>query len=327
MTAVKTFAIGLLVIGAAVQAASAGPFSGDISWTGWNAGTGLVVENTATASPFNNVPAVPEASSQIVAAVASAPTAPASAPAAVSAPINVAAPTGRYDAFVNLGSAPFPDASNLTMGGAPQGWAASNSASVLNVFGGHPTAQQQADFNSAVLQRVEQTFQLAGVHVNLTDNPNAQAAHTLSVVSNTTSAWGPLLGLTNIGGNGFDFIDQAAKSANSVDQLEWLVAHNVSHELMLAFGVGENYDKSGQYIDAEMANLGMMVNPTATFSQGAAAALLASGSLGSNGSTGGAFAQQVSGQPVPEPTTIAVWAFAAIGVVVVRRNRSRLATA
>ena len=66
--------------------------------------------------------------------------------------------------------------------------------------------------------------------------------------------------MTYLGGNGFDFIDQAAKSAQSVDQLEWIVAHNVCHELMLAFGVPEVHDKTGNFLDAEMANVELL-NP------------------------------------------------------------------
>jgi hypothetical protein len=88
------------------------------------------------------------------------------------------------DAFLNLGSGPYPQASSLTAGNA-QPWY--DSPQVDKLFGGVPTAQQQSDFSNAILQRVEQTFQLAGVPVNLTTNPNAPAAHTLSVVSNTTN--------------------------------------------------------------------------------------------------------------------------------------------
>ncbi len=354
MTAVKTLAIGALVIGAAAQAAWAGPYSGHFAWSAWNDRNRVAV-NAAMADPINlhvsnfapvvaptppptpTLTPTPMPSGPLLAVAPAAsfalipvPTppmafAPAPAPiyaAAMPSPAPAASAV-TYDAFVNLGNAPFVDATNLTAS-TPQAWA--NSTAITGLFGGHPTDQQQADFNSAVLQRVEQTFQLAGVHVNLTSDPNAQSNHTLSVVSNTTSAWGPLLGLTNIGGNGFDFIDEVAKSANSINDLEWIVAHNVSHELMLAFGVGEKYDKSGSYIDAEMANLSMMLDPNATFSQGAAAALLSSHSLNTNG-TGGAFAQEVGPQPVPEPTTVAIWAIAAIGLAVARRHRSRNATA
>ncbi|MBV8315215.1 MAG: hypothetical protein JOZ53_09780, partial [Planctomycetaceae bacterium] len=44
------------------------------------------------------------------------------------------------DAFVNLGSGPYADASTLTSGNA-QPWY--NSPQVANLFGGTPTAQQQ----------------------------------------------------------------------------------------------------------------------------------------------------------------------------------------
>ena len=33
-----------------------------------------------------------------------------------------------------------------------------------------------------------------------------------------------------------------------------MVAHNVCHELMLAFGVPEVYDNTGNFIDATIAN-------------------------------------------------------------------------
>src|SRR4029077_7279368 len=120
------------------------------------------------------------------------------------------------------------------------------------------------------------TFQLSGVPIKLTDNPNVPAAHTLSVVSNTSSlAFPGAIGTTNLGSNGFTFIDPILTPAQSVGQLEWVVAHNVSHELMLAFGVGENYDKTGNYIDAPKANWAMLDSPSSTFSPAAAQALLA----------------------------------------------------
>ena len=79
--------------------------------------------------------------------------------------------------------------------------------------------------------------------------------------------------MTQVGASGFSFIDKIAPSAQSVDQLEWIVAHNISHELMLAFGVPENYDQTGTYIDSKVANWSMMVSPTSTFSPAAAAAI------------------------------------------------------
>ncbi len=243
--------------------------------------------------------------------------------ASVAAPVaTAAAQPAVYDAFLNLGTGPYPDANYLTTGGA-QAWY--NSPQVAALFGGKPTSQQQAQFTQAVLQHVEQTFTGSGVPITLTADPNAPAAHTLSVVSNTTSAWGPVLGLTNVGGNGFDFIDQAAKASQNVGQLEWIVAHNVSHELMLAFGVPENYDQTGNFIDARSANLAMMLNPNATFSQSAAQALLAQNFLGSNEPMfqGAQLigAQLIGPQPVPEPSTVAAWSVALGGIVIARSRR------
>jgi hypothetical protein len=242
------------------------------------------------------------------AAGAGAGVAPAAAPSVPAA--------GTYDAYIKLGNGPYPDAGNLTMGGA-QSWA--TSPAVANLFGGQITPQQQASFANAIVQRVEQTFAQSGVPITVTSDPNASAAHTLSVVSGTTSSWGPVLGLTNIGGNGFDFIDQAAKVSRSVDQLEWVVAHNISHELMLAFGVPENYDQTGNYIDARDANLSMMLNPKATFSQSAAQALLAQNFLSSNGAPQ-LGAQLIGAQTVPEPATVLGWSAVVGGLMLVRRR-------
>jgi hypothetical protein len=179
------------------------------------------------------------------------------------------------------------------------------------------------------MQRVQQSFSQSGVSVTLTDNPNVSALHTISVVSNTTSASLPsAIGMTQVGGNGFNFIDVSAKSAQTLDQLEWIVAHNISHELMLAFGVPEKYDTTGNYLDAKMASYSMMVNPNATFSAAAAQAItqaLASQNIvGSSEQLG---AQGIGGSSVPEPTTLAIWALAATALLVARRTRSRRASA
>ncbi len=225
-----------------------------------------------------------------------------------------------FDAFINLGAGPFPNAGTLTTGGA-QAWY--NSPQVMALFGGQPNASQQAAFDSTVLQRVEQTFQLSGVPVSLTDNPNASAAHTLSVVSGTvnpnlTSA----IGMTNLGGNGFHFIDNSAPAAKSVDQLEWIVAHNVAHELMLAFGVPEIHDQTGNYIDSTAGQLAMFLNPNATFSTGAVQDLLsrdfqATGNLGLFASP-----QVIASASVPEPATLALWGVGSLALVMARRGRS-----
>src|SRR5262249_51245370 len=143
--------------------------------------------------------------------------------------------TSSYDAVINLGNAPYAEADSLTTGNG-QPW--NTSPVVRQAFGGQPDAQQQADFTSTVVQRVEQTFQKSGLSVNLTTDPNAGASHMLSVVAGTSYTANPdAIGITDVGRNGFSFIDKLTY-ANSVDQLEWAVAHNVTHELMHAFGGG-----------------------------------------------------------------------------------------
>ena len=180
-------------------------------------------------------------------------------------------PTAAVNAFVKLGTGPYPGASFIAAG-TPQAWY--DSPQVVRLFGGVPTAQQQQSFDQAVMQDIQTTFQLSGIPIALTDNPAVSAARTLSLVANVSSAPFPgAIGTTDLGANGFSFIDPMAQAAQSVDQLEWIVAHNMSHELMLAFGVGENYDKTGNYIDARNANLSMLLNPDATFSTSAAKAI------------------------------------------------------
>jgi hypothetical protein len=225
-----------------------------------------------------------------------------------------------YDAFINLGSGPFPDAGSLTTGDA-QPWY--DSPKILGLFGGHPSAQQIGAFDSMVLQRVQQTFQLSGVPVSLTDDPTAPAAHTLSVVSNAVNpTLGGAIGMSYIGGNGFHFVDNSAASATSVDQLGWIVAHNVAHELMLAFGVPEVHDQTGQYIDSAVGQLSMFLNQHATFSPGAVQDLLSRDFKQVNGSPTSPGAQLVEGAPVPEPATIASWGLGAIALIATRRVRS-----
>jgi hypothetical protein len=219
---------------------------------------------------------------------------------------------------LNLGAGPYPLASTITSGNA-QPWY--DSSQIANFFGGQPTAQQVASFDNAVLQRVEQTFQQSGVPITLTLNSTAAAAHTLSLVSNTTSnTTAGVIGMTQVGASGFSFIDQEAKSASTLDQLEWIVAHNLSHELMLSFGVGENYDQSGNFIDARNANWAMMVSSSATFSQAAAQALQAALGPNSASPTGIQGAQVIDGQPVPEPTTILCW-LTGLSVAALMRRR------
>jgi hypothetical protein len=244
-------------------------------------------------------------------------------PQIVAAPTTAApAPSGPVDAFINLGNGPYPLASAITTGGA-QPWF--NSSQITSLFGGQPSAQQIQSFDSTILARVQQTFSQSGVSVTLTDNPGVAALHTLSLVSNTASAsLSNAIGMTQVGANGFSFIDNIAPSAQSVNQLEWIVAHNISHELMLAFGVPENYDQTGNYVDSKVANFSMMVSPTATFSAAAAQALnQALATEGTGPSSYALGAQEFSASSVPEPAAIALWTLAGTAALVARQIRAR----
>ena len=228
-----------------------------------------------------------------------------------------------FDAFINLGAGPYLNSGTLTTGNALPWY---DSRQIIGLFGGQPTLQQQNAFDSAVLQRVEQTFRLSGVPVTLTDDPNASAAHSLSVVSNAVNpTLGTAIGMTNLGGNGFHFIDNSAPAAQSVDQLEWIVAHNVAHELMLAFGVPEDHDQSGTSIDSTTGQLAMFLNPNAKFSTGAVQDLLSKDFQAQNSQSLFSSPQLIDSASVPEPATLALWGLGAMVVVTTRRVRSNRA--
>jgi hypothetical protein len=255
----------------------------------------------------------------------SAPAPAVAAPFSAAESVTVAASRPPADAYINLGNGPYPNAGVITTGGA-QPWY--NSSQIASFFGGQPTLQQQQSFDNAVLQRVEQTFAQSGIPVTLTTNPNVPALHTLSLVSNTGSATlSTAIGMTQIGTSGFSFIDLIAKSAQSLDQLEWIVAHNISHELMLAFGVPENYDQSGKYIDSKVASWSMMVNPNGVFSPGASQAIEQALGSQQNGGSSQLGAQLVDPLPAaaPEPTTWLFWTIAGLTALGAQRLRRRAA--
>ncbi len=354
MAAWKTLALGMVVWAALGSVVRADAINGasQFNWTAYFAGQNgnSAVAASATPAPTTTPaapqpvtpqpqpattqpqpqpqPAVTPAPTQTV--LANAPMAPAPAPvpapvvpvAPPSVPAAAAAPpSGPVDAFINLGSGPYPLQNAITTGNA-QPWYASSQLTTL--FGGQPTAAQIQSFDNAILERVQQTFSQSGVAVTLTDNPNVAALHTLSLVSNTSAAsMTGAIGMTQIGNSGFSFINNIAPSAQSVDQLEWIVAHNISHELMLAFGVPENYDQTGHYIDSTVASWSMMVSPTATFSTAAAQAINQA-----LATTGTSAASQLGAQvlspdsSVPEPTTLALWAAAGVALIIARRRRS-----
>jgi hypothetical protein len=241
-------------------------------------------------------------------------------------------PSPGANALINLGVGTYAGAS-LIASGNPQAWY--NSPEVAALYGGAPTVPQQQAFDQAVKQDIQTTFRLSGLSVSLTDDPSAAARHTISLVSGASSlAYPGAIGTTDVGADGFSFIDTTARSAQSVDQLQWIVAHNISHELMLAFGVGENYDQTGNYIDARNANFAMMINPDATFSAGAAQAIQQKlGPAGFN-QVLEPWAQAIdptAATPVPtvidptvatpEPSTVIVWGALIVAAAAARRAR------
>jgi hypothetical protein len=182
--------------------------------------------------------------------------------------------TFKSNAFIDFGSAPYAEAAQIITGTAKPWY---QSIQLPRLFGGHaPTGREQSNFIGRVLDFTRKTFTVSGVNVklSLTGTPNVIAPHTMSVVANASSrAFPGAIGTTDVGRNGFSFIDVEAKAAHNLNDLEWIVAHNIAHELMLAFGVTESYDKSGQYVDAAHATYEMMANPDSKFSASASTAL------------------------------------------------------
>ena len=81
-------------------------------------------------------------------------------------------------------------------------------------------------------------------------------------------------------------------------------------------------NSSGNYIDARNANWSMMVSPSATFSPAAAQALIAALASNPPSALGVQEAQVINGTPVPEPTTVAIWATGLLAAVVLGRKRA-----
>ncbi|MCA1684929.1 MAG: hypothetical protein LC745_02870, partial [Planctomycetia bacterium] len=201
--------------------------------------------------------------------------------------------------------------------GTPAPWYAS--PAVTQAFGHTPTPAEQASFTSQVLSDVRTTFALAGLNPLITTDPTAQANHTLSVVSGLS--YGPnsnAIGITDVGHDGFGFIDKL-NYANTPNQLAWAVAHNVSHELMHAFGVAVHSDTSGKFLDAGSATWSLLTDPNATFSQ-AAVGLISATHFGPSITSAAVMGQGegltrvVEGDQeilaVPEPATLTAWSIA-----------------
>jgi hypothetical protein len=230
------------------------------------------------------------------------------------------------DAFINLGTASYSEASALTTGTA-QPWYLS--PAVSQVYGHTPTAAEQSDFASKVLADVNATYAQAGLHPQITTDAGVTANHTISVVSGLSYAGNAAaIGITDVGHDGFGFIDKL-KFAGTPDQLAWAVAHNVAHELMHAFGVGIHPDQTGGYLDAASATWNLLTDPNARFSPDAVKLIGATnfGPSVSSAGTIGATGLQVDGgqeiMTVPEPTTLAVWSIVAVGGLCFGRRTAR----
>jgi hypothetical protein len=356
----RTVAVGMMAWAALGSIAHAAP----LSWFGpqsqypvWYANQSLVggtvaPQNSTTTSFYLgnygngwwNSPvsyATPPTASSPATAIVASPT-PISTPAPAA---TTSSATSAAEAYINFGTSGYASASSLTTGTA-QGWY--SSPSVVSAFGGTPNAQQQASFTQSVLADIQRTFQISGMDVSLTTNPNAPAAHTMSVASGVSAQSNPgAIGLTQVSGNGFSFIDKLSY-ATTPDQLAWAVAHNISHELMHAFGVATHPDQTGTYLDSATATWSMLTDPNTRFSPQSVQLMLSSmgGSSGINSSLGaelltlskhpancqcqfcqmmrqmGINASQILEAAVPEPATMAMWSIAAVGGIVVARRKS-----
>jgi hypothetical protein len=234
-------------------------------------------------------------------------------------------------AYIDMTTGAFPNADTLTSGGA-QPWYVS--PSVIHAFGHTPDTAQQVNFTQTVLSDVQQTFHLSGLNPTITADPLVPALHTISVVSGTVYPSNPgAIGITNVGGNGFNFIDKLNYAQNAT-QLAWAIAHNIAHEMMHAFGIGFHPDQTGNYIDSATANWALLTSPSARFSPSAAQLMLAS----QFGTLSGSPQSHVSAeivdsvgaaapggkdlsQAVPEPSAALLWALAAAAFLMIQRGR------
>ncbi len=320
MTAVRTLAIGMVALATLASTSRGAALGADWRWTTWTPSTGVTFWSGLAVPAGWNTPSISPIQFNTQA------TAPLSAQAAVTPSIASNSPPTQSvaDAYLNMANGPYPEAAQLTSGGA-QPWYLS--PSVEKVFGGVPNDQQRLDFSNAVLNRVEQTFQLGGVPLALTNNPNDPVSHTVSVVSGTSYPANPnAVGIADVGNNGFTFVDKLPY-ATTVDELEWAVAHNVAHELMHAFGVG-HHDTTGNYLDSAVTPWSTLVNPSATFSPAAVQDLLSKNFRASPNTLYGLGAEMIDRdvstlgtQAVPEPATILVWGMASLALGFLRYRR------
>lgn len=260
--------------------------------------------------------------------------APAPAPAYVSPPMSsftlpAPAPASyQADAYLNFGTGNYSEASLLT-DGKGQAWYNSPVVQKFDANAANDPAFQQA-FVNAVVQHVQQTYQQSGLNIAVTADPTVSAAHTLSLVSGTSNPGNPdAVGIADVGHDGFSFLDKFVY-ASSVGELEWVVAHNIAHELMHGFG-GGHHDTTGKSLDGAIAPWSTLADPSTTFGPDSVAELLTHNfrAVGSNvypsgaeGLTGPEDGAHFAPPAVPEPATVALWAVGIGGVVVARRRRT-----
>lgn len=321
MSAVKTFVVSMIVWAVVDSPTRADPItSNPWKWTTWSQGRGKVADDSLLVIPAMAAvdtpaqPPVPPPGEMHDRGVPATSTMPI-------ATLSSSGRTARADALVDMSVPPFQEEQVLTRGGA-QPWYLS--PVVTNVYGGQPNVDQQAEFSRQVLARVEHTYMLSGVAPALTLDPTVPTSHTLSVVSNTSNGSNhEAIGIADVGGSGFSFIDKLG-GAKTVDELAWAVAHNVAHELLHAWGMGDHPDKTGAYLDSATASWSLLLDPNAKFSPAAIESLMAGDSELAYRSGTGSAAQMLDGtihpQPVPEPATLAFWSCAAIAVVLQHRR-------
>src|SRR5262249_37898456 len=151
----------------------------------------------AASAPADLAPTVAAYAAPAATGFAPAPTTVAATPAStVVAPVlpTVSTPV---DAFINFGNGPYPGPSTLTTGN-PQPWY--NSPAVIQAFGGVLSGAQQASFTQSVIADIQHTFQISGMNISLTGEPNVPALHTLSVVSGASYPSNPnAIGISQVG--------------------------------------------------------------------------------------------------------------------------------
>ncbi|WP_406696117.1 hypothetical protein V5E97_34505 [Singulisphaera sp. Ch08] len=332
MSAVKTLFLSVLILSVTGSVALAEPMisNGEGSWSFWSSGGNAVTPTTARPAPpvAPPAPVTPPKPVPVAAPVFTPPPSPPATPSISRFSSSIPA-GGKADAYLNFSSGPYPEANVMTTGGA-QPWF--TSPVLTKYFGGQtPNSEQQAEFTNSVLDHVNQTFQLSGgLAPKITLDPTIPTNHTLSVVSGTSYGPNPnAIGITNVGNNGFSFIDKLSYGS-TLDELEWAVAHNVSHELMHAFGVGGHDDQSGDYLDAASAKWEMLTSPSTRFSDAAIADMRSKAfAPNSGGFMSGLELEgdlEILAPPVPEPATWALWGLVVSAAVVQRRRQSRRKT-